>query len=52
MNPDWLFIIVPLSFCIGFFVATILASAHESDGENFWRNQYFTLKQQERNDVI
>jgi len=52
MNPDWLFIIVPLAFCAGFFVATILASAHESDRENFWRNQYFTLKQQERNDVI
>jgi len=52
MDVLWLLVIVPVSFIAGFFLAAILASSHESDGEKFWRYQYFTLKEQERSDVI
>jgi hypothetical protein len=31
MNPLWLLIIVPLAFCLGFFLAAILASARISE---------------------
>lgn len=52
MSAWWLLIIIPASYLAGFFVACILASSHESDGEKFWRHQYFILKEQGRSDVI
>lgn len=55
MNPYWLLFIVPVSFCLGFFISSIMVTGGRADLENeisFWRHQYFILKNRERREML